>query len=124
MAREVFGEKFFGGEERKIIEKIEKKRAGKPEPEEHDWLEDWEQQREGLKDLHDEAARKYKEALGVPPPEDWTAEEIVKVLDKEAEKENTERGWPVKWQIKRGHRRGVKSERTKGGETIRGQKAA
>ncbi len=50
-----------------------------------------EQKEKGLRDLYEEATRNYEESLGVPPPEDWTTEEIVKALDEEAEKERLKR---------------------------------
>jgi hypothetical protein len=38
--------------------------------------------------LHDESAAKYEETLGVPPPEDWTTEQITEAMDKKNEKED------------------------------------
>lgn len=111
MAREVFGSKFFGGEEEKTIKNIERGRREAPGSEPHAWWEDWEEEKRDLEASYDEAARHYEEALSIPPPEDWTAEDIVEALDKEAIREKNKRGWPKQWEIKRGHRKGLKPEK-------------
>lgn len=60
MAREVFGTETF------------------------DSLKEEKQKQEALEQLHDEAVAKYKEALSVPPPEDWTTEQITEAVEKKA----------------------------------------
>lgn len=39
---------------------------------------------EALKNLYEEAVSKYEETLGVPPPKDWTAEQITEAMEKKA----------------------------------------
>ena len=123
MSREVFGPGIFR-EESGTIEQIDKKRKRESKSKTSDRWEEEKQEQEDLKRLHEEAAAKYEEALGVTPPEDWTTERIIKAMDKKTEKERETRGWPKPWEIKRGHRKGEKSEKPKGGETISKKEAA
>lgn len=43
-----------------------------------------EEENKGLKTLYEEAVSKYEETLGVPPPKDWTAEQITEAMEKKA----------------------------------------
>ncbi|MBI5072094.1 hypothetical protein HZB93_04390 [Candidatus Falkowbacteria bacterium] len=117
MAREIFGPGIFR-EESRTIEQIDKKRKKEAKLKTSDWWEEEKQEREDLERLHKESAAKYEGALGVPPPEDWTTEQITETLDKKTAREDVvmaetnrpsgkksrraARGW------QRGHRKGLK----------------
>jgi len=71
-----------------------------------------------LKTLYDEAVTKYEAALGVPPPEDWTTEQIAEATDKktahqdkilaEIHKPSGLKSRRLGRPNRRGHRRGLK----------------
>ncbi len=107
MAREIFGPGMFR-EESKIVEQLDKKRKRETKPKTADWWQEEKQEQESFGRLREEATSKYEEALGVPPPEDWTAEQIAEAVDKKIQKEREPRGLPKPWEIKRGHRKGLK----------------
>ena len=90
MAREVFGPGIFR-EEGRTIEQIDKKCKKGTGSGTSDWWEEEKQEQEDLKRLHEEAAVKYEEALGVPPPEDWTTEQITAAMEEEVEREKLKR---------------------------------
>lgn len=73
---------------------------------------------EALENLYEEAISKYEEALGVPPPEDWTTEQITEAMEKKSAHEDkilAEMHKPsglesrrMRQSNRRGHRRGLK----------------
>ncbi len=77
-----------------------------------------EEENKGLKALYDEAVTKYEEALGVPPPEDWTAEQVAEAVEKKTAQQDkilSEIHRPSSLKSRRsasadrrGHRRGLK----------------
>ncbi len=124
MAREIFGPGIFR-EEGKTIEQIDKKRKRETKSKTTDWWKDEKQEREDLERLHEEATVKYEGALGTPPPEDWTTEQIAEAVDKKTMRQDmiiaeTNRPSGLKsrrvtrggWQ--RGHRKGLKTVKPRG----------
>ncbi len=89
MPRESFGQNFY---EKEITPNPGQKRKEVPGSKARAWTEEPSEEADtkNFDELYAKAARHYEEALGVPPPEDWTTEQITEVMDKKILKDQRE----------------------------------